>query len=143
MPYTQEAISASDAKDRRCYACTYEYGKVLSHTNQTEPAVRTSCGHVHGVVCLELKAGRSKCPLCRRNLFGIEQRLTWKGREAYTRLMQVSRAIAKYDEEVDAYLLEGRKKVHEQAFGRLLKKLAKLVDSMAGAKNELWYSLSE
>jgi hypothetical protein len=57
--------------------------------------------------------------------------------------MQVPKACAEYDEEVDAYLLEGCKEVHAWAFGELLKKLPSLVNSMAHAKFDLWDSLSE
>jgi hypothetical protein len=70
-PCTNEAMAANDPKDRYCYACTYDYGPVFSHTHKTEPAVRTLCNHVHGTSCLEqgCKAGRSKCPL--------QTRLVW------------------------------------------------------------------
>jgi hypothetical protein len=144
-PCTDEAMAANDPKDPYCYACTYDYGPVFSHTHKTEPAVRTLCNHVHGTSCLEqeCKAGRSKCPLCRRDLLGIEQRLNLRGCGAHIRLMKVPKACAEYDEEIDAYLLEGCKEVHAWAFVELLKKLASLVNSMADAKFDLWDSLSE
>ena len=138
-PCTQEAMAASDAADRRCYACYYDYGVSFSHSNRTEPAIRTPCGHVHGTICLEdhLKTGKATCPVCRERLFGFDQRLDFHESGMYVRLVQAMDGIAKLDPAIDRYLLEGQKETHNFDFAKLLKDLFSLCSRIITCRSEL------
>jgi len=138
-PCTQEAMAASDETDRRCYACYYDYGVSFSHSNRTEPAVRTPCGHVHGTICLKnhLKKDRATCPVCRERLFGFDQRLDFHESGMYVRLVQAIDGIAKLDPAIDRYLLEGQKEVHNLDFANLLRDLFKLCARIITCQSEL------
>ena len=138
-PCTQEAMAADDPADRRCYACYYDYGLSFSHSNKTEPAVRTPCGHVHGIICLKkhLKKGRATCPVCRGRLFGFDQRLNYHESGMYVRLVQAIDGIAKLDPAIDRYLLEGQKEVHDFDFAKLLGDLLKLCARIIPCRSEL------
>ncbi|KAI4682223.1 uncharacterized protein J4E88_005113 [Alternaria novae-zelandiae] len=138
-PCTHEVMAASDAADRRCYACYYDYGVSFSHSNKTEPAVRTPCGHVHGTICLEdhLKTGKATCPVCRERLFGFDQRLDFHESGMYVRLVQAIDGIAKLDPAIDRYLLEGQKETHNFDFAKLLKDLFSLCSRVIICRSEL------
>jgi hypothetical protein len=138
-PCTQEATTASDTRDRRCYACYYNYGIAFSHAEQTEPAVRTPCGHIHGIVCLEnhFKTGKATCPLCRAKFFKFEQRLSPEASDAYNRLVQAIDGIAHVDGAIDRYLFEGQKEVHDFDFAELLGELIKLCTTISDARSDL------
>jgi len=138
-PCTEEAMAASDATDRRCYACYYDYGVSFSHSNKTEPAVRTPCGHIHGTICLQdhLKTGKATCPVCRERLFGFDQRLDFHESGMYVRLVQAIDGIAKLDPAIDRYLLEGQKETHNFDFAKLLKELFSLCSHIITCRSEL------
>ncbi|KAI4705782.1 hypothetical protein J4E81_000667 [Alternaria sp. BMP 2799] len=138
-PCTKKAMAASDETDRRCYACYYDYGVSFSHSNRTEPAVRTPCGHVHGTICLQdhLETGKATCPVCRERLFGFDQRLDYHESGMYVRLVQAIDGIAKLDPAIDRYLLEGQKETHNFDFAELLKDLFKLCARIITCRSEL------
>ncbi|KAH9882458.1 hypothetical protein J1614_000694 [Plenodomus biglobosus] len=141
IPYTQEAMAAEDPADRRCFVCFFDYGPDFSDDAQTEPAVKTKCGHVQGASCLEIQIteGSTTCALCRQPLFGLEHRLPEKAATAYLELMGLIAESEKLDEETDKYILEGCRDTHGPEFGVLLHKLADLAKRVSLAKCAFTY----
>jgi hypothetical protein len=71
---TDEAMNSEDSE---CEVCGFSFGHTHSVEEATEPAVKTSCSHIIGALCLqtwvEFGGGRNTCPKYRNELFQLNE----------------------------------------------------------------------
>lgn len=63
------------AEDRTCPCCRESYipSQGCDYTDTMDIPVRTRCGHTVGSACLKLWLPNNTCPMCRRQLFEVDE----------------------------------------------------------------------
>jgi hypothetical protein len=132
--YTTECTAEAMVSDPpHCSICYCDFGYNMSGNGETEPAVKTTCGHILGKACMErlvTREGYDNCPMCRQALFSIEHRLPENYQEMYKVFSVVYEDLKRTDRYVDQYLLEGEEGTYDEDFVKFLHGLVRLCHAM-------------
>jgi hypothetical protein len=97
------------------------------HEKETEPAVKATCGHVFGKVCLaRWIQDNDTCPYCRHCVSSFEDHLSKGARALYYEIIALSQARMQLDEQIDGYFLEEPKACYGEPMRDLLSRLRKI-----------------
>jgi hypothetical protein len=130
VPWTKAIMGSTDdtdEHDKSCFICTYAYDLKYNHEKGTEPAVKVSCGHVFGKMCLaRWIKDNDTCPYCRHRLCSFVERLSKGARTIYHEIVGLRQARMQLDEQIDGYFLEEPKTCYGDPMRELLLRLRKI-----------------
>jgi hypothetical protein len=138
--FTTEATAEAMASDETyCYACRFDFDPEFSDEEFKEPAVKSTCGHLHGVVCLTewVNDGNCSCPKCRRDLFSQELLLPPRALAHYRKVCYYIEKAQTFDPEIDSILSKDFTLCHDKDFGKFLHRLIETATSFSRAYQEL------
>ncbi|KAF2649854.1 hypothetical protein K491DRAFT_683489 [Lophiostoma macrostomum CBS 122681] len=131
-PCTQEVMSSSsyddvDEHDTSCFMCMYAYGCKYNNKQETEPAVKTTCDHVFGKMCLSRWIqDHDTCPYCRHRVCHFADNLSKGARTIFYSIMDLQKARMQLDEQIDQYFLGDAKVCYGEPMMELLLKLRQI-----------------